>query len=144
MDNKKFVVIFTILLIIMFGLITYSVVTTIKASQNENRVTIDEFNDIILESSNFKNSRVSDITLDNVSEILGIESEDINKIYGKKSVLGTDASLYVLIEPKQGKIDSIYSKLDQFCQNYELEWQDYLESEYDIVKDRNLGKMDFK
>ena len=89
MDNKKFVVIFTILLIIMFGLITYSVVTTIKASQNENRVTINEFNDIILESSNFKNSRVSDITLDNVSEILGIESEDINKIYGKKSVLGS-------------------------------------------------------
>ena len=38
--------------------------------------TINEFNDIILESSNFKNSRVSDITLDNVSEILGIETDD--------------------------------------------------------------------
>ena len=102
MNNKKFGIIFTILILIILGMVIYSAVFTIKNKNAEKSVSIsiDEFNDIIMESENFKTSKVSNITEEDISDIYGIEIEDINKFYGKKSILTTDASMYLLIEPK--------------------------------------------
>lgn len=144
MDNKKFIIIFVVLILIIVGMVTYSLVFTIKnenAEKNTN-VSIEEFNTIILESENFKTSKVNDITEENISEIFGIEKESVNKFFGKKSVLNTDASLYLLIEPKEENYDQVYSKLEQFCTSYEENWSGYLESQYDIVVDRKIGKID--
>ena len=143
MNNKKFGIIFAILILIILGMVIYSAVFTIKNKNAEKSISIsiDEFNDIIMESENFKTSKVSNITEEDISDIYGIEIEDINKFYGKKSILTTDASMYLLIEPKEGKLDSAYSKLEQYCINYENTWSGYLEAQYDIVVDRKMGKI---
>lgn len=143
MDNKKFLIIFISLILIIVGLVVYSVITTAKVNidSKNNNISIDEFNNIILQSSNFKNSKVVDITEDDLYEIFNLEKESFSKFYGKKSALNTDASIYLIIEPKKDKSDEIYTKLEQFCKDYELKWSDYLEAEYDIVVDRKLGKI---
>lgn len=143
MDNKKFIIIFAILILIIIGLVVYSAVFTINKNNEEKNIniSIEEFNDIILKSDNFNTSKVSDITEDNLNEIFGIEKESVNKFYGKKSVLNTDACIYLLIEPIEGKQDEVYSKLEDFCLNYENNWSDYLEAQYDIIVDRKMDKI---
>jgi len=143
MDNKKFGIIFGILILVIIGLVVYSLVYTIKNDNKENNIniSIEEFNSIILESENFKTSKVTDITENNLNETFGIEKESVNKFYGKKSVLSTDACMYLLIETIDGKQDEVYSKLEAFGLNYEEDWSQYLEAQYDIVVDRKLGKM---
>ena len=143
MNNKKFIIIFAILIVIIVSMIVYSLVFTIKKDNEQKKIniTIEEFNNIKLKSENFKTSKVNDITNDNIPEIFGIEKDSINKFYGKISILNTDASLYFLVEPKSEKEDEVYSKLQEFCSSYEQSWSGYLESQYDMVVDRKIGKM---
>lgn len=142
MSNKKFIIIFVILILIIIGMVIYSAVFTIKNNNAEKNIDIsmEEFNEIILNSENFRSSKVVDITESDIIEIFG-EENNIEKYYGKKSVLNTDASMYLLIKPKSGKIDEVYSILNQYCTNYEESWSTYLEAQYDIVVDRKMGKI---
>ena len=50
MDNKKFIIIFAILILIIIGLVVYSAVFTINKNNEEKNIniSIEEFNDIIL------------------------------------------------------------------------------------------------
>lgn len=144
MDNKKFIIIFSILILVIIGLFVYSIVYTINKNNTEKNVSIsiDEFNNIVLESSNFNTSKVSDITETDLIEVFGIDKESINKFYGKKSVLSTDACMYLLLETVSGKQDAVYSQLENFALGYEEDWNNYLEAQYDIVVDRKIGKID--
>lgn len=141
--NKKFIVIFVVLILIIIGLVTFSMVTTIKNENAEKniKITIEEFSNIASESNNFKSSKVSGITLDNIEEIAGISSSNLEQVIGKKAVLNTDASMYILLQPKQEYYESVYEEIIQFGAQYENEWRNYLEAEYDIVVDRQIGKI---
>lgn len=141
MDNKKFIVIFTLLILMIVGLSIYSLSVTIIKNNNEKNkiITIDELNSIILKSKQFEESKVNDINKDNIRDFIDINEEDIEVIYGKKSILSTDASMYILLKPVSEKIDEFISKLQQYGDLYENEWSYYLESEYDIVKERKIG-----
>lgn len=144
MDNKKFIIVFVILILILFGLVIYSLVFTIKSNNEEKNIniSIEDLNNIILESNNFQGSKIDSINEEDMLEIFGIEKEYVNKFFGKKSVLNTDACLYILIEPKEENYDELYSKLEKFGLDYEESWSNYLESQYDIVVDRKIGKID--
>ena len=141
--NKKFIVIFVILILIIVGLVTFSMITTIRDNNAKKNISIsiEDFNNIASDSSNFKSSKVSEITMENIEEITGITSDNLEKVIGKKAVLNTDASIYILLEPKQECYESVYEKIIQFGAQYENEWKNYLEAEYDIVVDRQIGKI---
>lgn len=141
--NKKFIVIFVILILIIVGLVTFSMITTIRDNNAKKNISIsiEDFNNIASDSSNFKSSKVSEITMENIEEITGITSDNLEKVIGKKAVLNTDASIYILLEPKQECYESVYGKITQFGAEYENEWKNYLEAEYDIVVDREIGKI---
>ena len=141
--NKKFIVIFVILILIIVGLVTFSMISTIRDNNAKKNISIsiEDFNNIASDSSNFKSSKVSEITMENIEEITGITSDNLEKVIGKKAVLNTDASIYILIEPKQECYESVYEKIIQFGAQYENEWKNYLEAEYDIVVDRQIGKI---
>lgn len=140
MDNKKFIIIYVILIVIILGMVVFSAVkTAIKSEESKKiNISIDEFNDIILQSNNFNSSRVKKISDEELKEMFDISNDEINIFYGKKSVLNTDASIYLLIEAKDNT-DDILEKINSFGEKYELKWSEYLESEYDIVKDRKIG-----
>ena len=141
--NKKFIVIFVILILIIVGLVTFSMISTIRNNNAKKNISIsiEDFNNIASDSSNFKSSKVSEITMENIEEITGITSDNLEKVIGKKAVLNTDASIYILLEPKQECYESVYGKITQFGAEYENEWKNYLEAEYDIVVDREIGKI---
>lgn len=141
--NKKFIVIFVILILIIVGLVTFSMISTIRDNNAKKNISIsiEDFNNIASDSSNFKSSKVSEITMENIEEITGITSDNLEKVIGKKAVLNTDASIYILLEPKQECYESVYGKITQFGAEYENEWKNYLEAEYDIVVDREIGKI---
>ena len=116
-----------------------AVKTAIKSEESKKiNISIDEFNDIILQSNNFNSSRVKKISDEELKEMFDISNDEINIFYGKKSVLNTDASIYLLIEAKDNT-DDILEKINSFGEKYELKWSEYLESEYDLVKDRKIG-----
>lgn len=141
--NKKFIVIFVILILIIVGLVTFSMISTIRDNNAKKNISIsiEDFNNIASDSSNFKSSKVSEITMENIEEITGITSDNLEKVIGKKAVLNTDASIYILLEPKKEWYESVYGKITQFGAEYENEWKNYLEAEYDIVVDREIGKI---
>lgn len=144
MDNKKFVIIFAVLLVIMISLATYSAIRTANQKKEERieQLSMEEFNQIILQSKNFQEARVNDITKEALTQMIDIEEEKVDRVYGKKSILSTDASLYLLIEPKEEYFEEVNTKLEEFGNQYENEWSNYLEAEYDLVVDRRIGSTD--
>lgn len=143
MDNKKFILIYAILILIIIGIVIYSIVYTIKKENLKNNVniSIEEFNNKVLEIGNFKSSKFNDITNYNIYEVFEIKSDDLVKFFGKKAILNTNSELYLLVQPKDEKYDEVYLKLEEFGIKYQNEWSNYLEAEYDIVVDRKIGKM---
>ena len=135
MNNKKFGIIYALLILIIIILVVFSAFKTLK--KEDTNISIDDLNNIINESYDFKSSKMKEITLDNLNELFGINSSDINKVYGKKSVLGTDSSMYILINSNNN--EEILNMLQEFGNKYQDEWSDYLESEYDKVLNRECG-----
>ena len=72
MDNKKFILIYAILILIIIGIVIYSIVYTIKKENLKNNVniSIEEFNNKVLEIGNFKSSKFNDITNYNMPSYL--------------------------------------------------------------------------
>lgn len=47
-----------------------------------------------------------------------------------------NASFYVIVKPKNGKVESVKKELDQYMKELEKKWSTYLPDQYQIVKNR--------
>ena len=83
-----------------------------KKDTNAN-INLDEIKTVIDKNYYFGNE-LKDLTIDDVSLMFGINSDDIEKCIGKRSVLSTTSSMYVIVEAKSENRDKIYSIINEY------------------------------
>lgn len=137
-DKKKLKLLFICLFIVI---VVISIVIVVYNITKNNVKDIDMANlDIEMSvEGNFNNNRMLDITKQEASEIFGINPEYINEIIGKTPLLNVSSAMYVVVNVVDSKVEDVKGKLDEYAKKYEEEWSSYLEDQYELVKNRQLG-----
>ncbi len=69
-----------------------------------------------------------------------LTKDDIVAYKGKLPMINVKASMYLVVEAKDGKVDEVYNKIQEYANNYEKQWQMYLPDQYALVKEREVKK----
>lgn len=87
----------------------------------------------------FEEMSTMDVDKETLSSYFQVDTANVDKVYGKVPMMNVHASLYLLVQAKDGKVDSVKEDLEDFGKSYEQEWSRYLPEQYDLVKDRKIG-----
>ena len=80
-----------------------------------------------------------DITIEELNTIYGINTENVEQVVGKMPMMNVQASMYVLIQAKDGTVDTVRAELDEYAKQYEEQWSMYLPEQYELVQNRKVG-----
>ena len=80
-----------------------------------------------------------DITIDLLRSVYGINTQNVENVIGKMPMMNVQASMYLLIQTKEGTAETVKAELDQYATKYEEQWSTYLPEQYELVKNRKSG-----
>ena len=136
MNKKVLIVIIAILIIVVLGVGAYSILNN---KEEAKTLDIDVAGQTLASTSPFNEIATMDITTEELSSLYGINTENVEKVVGKMPMMNVQSSMYVLIQAKDGTVDTIKSELDKYAEQYEEQWSKYLPEQYEIVKNRKTG-----
>ena len=136
MNKKVLIVIIAILIIVVLGVGAYSILNN---KEEAKTLDIDVAGQTLASTSPFNEIATMDITTEELSSLYGINTENVEKVVGKMPMMNVQSSMYVLIQAKDGTVDTVKSELDKYAEQYEEQWSKYLPEQYEIVKNRKTG-----
>ncbi len=81
----------------------------------------------------------SEIDSETLSSLYDIQSEDYEEVIGKIPMMNIQASMYLVIKAKDGKVDAVKEKVQEYAQKQENIWSTYLPEQYELVKQRKMN-----
>lgn len=72
---------------------------------------------------------------------LGLNPEDVEEFLMKKPMMMTQASTYIIVKPAEGKTETVESKINEYMEKQEQQWETYLPDQYELVKNRKAEKL---
>ena len=70
---------------------------------------------------------------------MGVNTENVENVVGKIPMMNVQASMYLLVQAKDGAADTVKSELDNYLTQYEEQWSRYLPEQYALVQNRIEG-----
>lgn len=134
--NKK--VIYVVIAIVVVAIIA---VGAFLLGGNNKNVALDlqQLNTALSEKAPFNEMATMDITSEELSMLMEVNAEDIEAVIGKIPMMNVHASMYLVIEAKEGSAETVKEKVDAYAQAQEAQWQMYLPEQYELVKQRKSG-----
>ena len=111
----------------------------LNGSEEEKTIDLNTASQILSNSSPFNELSTIDITIDVLSSVYGINTQNVENVIGKMPMMNVQASMYLLIQAKDGTAETVKSELDQYATKYEEQWSTYLPEQYELVKNRKTG-----
>lgn len=90
-------------------------------------------------NTGFAEMATMDVDAEILSSYFQVDTANVVSVYGKVPMMNVHASLYVLIEAKEGQAETVKQQLDTFATNYEQQWERYLPEQYELVQNRKVG-----
>ena len=134
MKKNVISVIVAILIVVVVGAGAYFIL-----NKSEKSIDINLASQTLSNSAPFNELSTVDITKDLLSSLYGINIENVENVLGKMPMMNVQASMYVLIQAKEGTVETVKSELDKYATQYEEQWSTYLPEQYDLVKNRKTG-----
>ena len=134
MKKNVISVIVAILIVVVVGVGAYFIL-----NKSEKSIDINLASQTLSNSAPFNELSTVDITKDLLSSLYGINIENVENVLGKMPMMNVQASMYVLIQVKEGTVETVKSELDKYATQYEEQWSTYLPEQYDLVKNRKTG-----
>ena len=134
MKKNVISVIVAILIVVVVGVGAYFIL-----NKSEKSIDINVVSQTLSNSAPFNDLSTVDITKDLLSSLYGINIENVENVLGKMPMMNVQASMYVLIQAKEGTVETVKSELDKYATQYEEQWSTYLPEQYDLVKNRKTG-----
>lgn len=134
MKKNVISVIVAILIVVVVGVGAYFIL-----NKSEKSIDINLASQTLSNSAPFNDLSTVDITKDLLSSLYGINIENVENVLGKMPMMNVQASMYVLIQAKEGTVETVKSELDKYATQYEEQWSTYLPEQYDLVKNRKTG-----
>ncbi len=82
----------------------------------------------------FENTK--ELSLESFAKQFSLEEKNIEEYQALISSKKEESSLYIIVRPKDGKIETVKKRLDQYMKDYEKKWSTYLPQEYALIKNR--------
>ncbi len=111
----------------------------LNGSEEEKTIDLNTASQTLSNSSPFNELSTIDITIDVLSSVYGINTQNVENVIGKMPMMNVQASMYLLIQAKDGTAETVKSELDQYATKYEEQWSTYLPEQYELVKNRKTG-----
>ena len=110
-----------------------------KKEEGAVTLNLEEVSAKITENSAFAEMASEPVSKDLLEMFFQVNPENVENVVGKVPMMNVHASLYVIVEAKDGKVEDVKADLDEFCTQYEQQWERYLPEQYDLVKARKTG-----
>ena len=111
----------------------------LNGSEEEKTIDLNTASQTLSNSSPFNELSTIDITIDVLSSVYGINTQNVENVIGKMPMMNVQASMFLLIQAKDGTAETVKSELDQYATKYEEQWSTYLPEQYELVKNRKTG-----
>lgn len=141
--NKKVIYgLIVLVVIIVIGVAIYFATTQNQEEPNEeNNVNIDlqALNTTLSSQPPYNELATMDITMDTLSSMYQITADEVDEVIGKMPMMNVQASMYLVIKAKDGAVDSVKTKVENYGTAYEEQWATYLPEQYELVRQRRTG-----
>lgn len=134
MKKKILIAIIVILVIALIAVGAYFIFFN-----EEKTLDVDTANQTLASSAPFNELASMDVTVEELGTIMGINTENVEKVAGKIPMMNVQASMYLLVQAKDGAVDTVKSELDNYLAQYEEQWSTYLPAQYALVQNRKVG-----
>lgn len=102
-------------------------------------LNLDTANQILSSTTPFSEMMTMDITSEELGSVCGINTDNVEKVYGKMPMMNVHSSMYLLIQAKEGTVETVKAEVDKYVAQYEEQWSTYLPEQYEYVKNRKEG-----
>ena len=133
--NKKILYLVIAIVIITIGVGIYF----FTGNDKSKTLDLQQLNTAFTEKSPFNEMATMDVTTEELNMLLEVNPDDVQGVIGKIPMMNVHASMYLVIEVKDGKVDAIKEKVDSYASAQEMQWQMYLPEQYELVKQRKTG-----
>ena len=141
--NKK--VIYGLIVLVVIIVIGVAIYFATRQSQQgpseENNVNIDlqALNTTLSSQTPFNELATMDVTVETLETVLQITADEVDEVIGKMPMINVQASMYIVIKAKDGAVESVKTKVENYGTAYEEQWATYLPEQYELVKQRKIG-----
>ena len=136
MKKKILIILVVILIVVVFGAGIYFILN--NRSENKS-LDVELAGQTLANNTPFNEMATMDITIEELNTIYGINTENVEQVVGKMPMMNVQASMYVLIQAKDGTVDTVREELDEYAKQYEEQWSMYLPEQYELVQNRKVG-----
>ena len=141
--NKKVIYgLIVLVVIIVIGVAIYFATRqSQQGSSEENNVNIDlqALNTTLSSQTSFNELATMDVTVETLETVLQITADEVDEVIGKMPMMNVQASMYIVIKAKDGAVESVKTKVENYGTAYEEQWATYLPEQYELVKQRKIG-----
>ncbi len=141
--SKKIIYVLIVLVVIIAVAVAVYFLTTQNQQEgdNANNVTIDlqALNTTLSSQPPFNEMATMDITMETLNTMYQITADEVEAVIGKMPMMNVQASMYLVIQAKDGAVDSVKTKVENYGTAYEEQWATYLPAQYELVKQRKIG-----
>lgn len=127
---------------IIFGLLLFLVLIIVVLSclkSNEDVDKLKKINVAMLDIPSLNKSTMREITVDDL-EKFGIDKSYIKGVVGKIPILDISSSMYIVLELNDKKYTNIVTNnLKDYVTSCKEKWKDYMEDQYNLVKDSEIS-----
>lgn len=135
---KKNVLITIVVILVVVALIVGAIIL-LNNKGEEKTIDVDAAGQTLANSTPFNELATMDITTEELGSLYGINTENVEKVVGKMPMMNVQASMYLIIQAKEGTVDTVKAELDAYATQYEEQWGTYLPAQYELVKNRKMG-----
>lgn len=129
---KKIFIIAIIIVLVIGG------ICLLKGNKSKT-LDLQQLNTELSAKTPFNEMATMDITAEELSMLMEINKDDVVSAIGKVPMMNVHASMYLVIEAKEGSVDAVKAKVEEYAQAQEEHWKTYLPAQYELVEQRKFG-----
>lgn len=132
--------IWAIAIVVVIAVITICVYLFGFAGKGGNaKVNITTVGESIANKEPYSEMAMMDIDKQILTSLYQIDEAMVEEVNGKMPMMNVHATMYVLIKAKDGKVDEVKAKVEEYGKSYEEQWSTYLPDQHELVKNRKVG-----
>lgn len=136
MNKNTFIAIVVVLIIALVAIGAYMIFSKPEEVKSMN---IETAGQTLANSASFNQLMAKDITMEDLQNIYGINTDNVESVVGKMPLMNVKASMYLLINAKEGAVDTVKAEVEKYAEKYEEQWSQYLPDQHELVKNRKIG-----
>ena len=137
MNKKVIYALIALVVIIAIVVAVYFFLTQNK--EEEVSIDLQALNTTLSSQPPFNELATTDVTVETLGTVLQITPDEVEAVIGKMPMMNVHASMYLVIQAKDGAVDSVKTKVENYGTAYEEQWATYLPAQYELVKQRKIG-----